>query len=114
MASLIPRVSNRDPAMVVSAPEIAVPSPKHTSAMAAVTSGPATATRNSTPAESVSRSNFATPPNIHRSMPEIPIPLRTATKACPNSCSRIERKKSSALRVARAKALPSSPGKRSP
>ena len=51
--------------------------------MASVTSGPATATRNSTPGESVSRSSFATPPNIHRSMPEIGIPLRIATTAWP-------------------------------
>ena len=88
--------------------------PKQSAAMASVTSGPAIATRNSTPGESVSRSSFATPPNIHRSMPEIGIPLRIATTAWPSSWSRIDRKNSSALAVASPNALPSSPGKRSP
>ena len=97
-----------------SEPESATAAPKQTTAMASVTSGPATATRNSTPGESVSRSSFATPPNIHRSMPEIGIPLRIATRACPSSCRRIERKKRSAVTVAKANALPSSPGNRSP
>ena len=80
--------------------EIAAPAPKHAAAISSVTSGPATATRNSTPAESVSRPSLATPPNIHRSMPRIGIPLRIATSAWPSSCSRIERKNSSALTVA--------------
>ena len=43
---------------------------------ASVTSGPATATLNSTPGESVSRAILAMPPNSHRSMPAIAILLR--------------------------------------
>ena len=84
----------------MSEPEIAAPRPKQAAAIASVTSGPAAATRNSTPGESVSRPSFATPPNIHRSMPRIGIPFRVATGACPSSCSRIDRKNSSALTVA--------------
>ena len=80
--------------------EIAEPSAKHSPAIARVTSGPATATRNSTPGDVDSRPSFATPPNIHRSMPRIGIPFRIATQAWPSSCSRIERKKRSALRTA--------------
>ena len=80
--------------------EIAEPSAKHRPAITSVTSGPATATRNSTPGESDSRPSFATPPNIHRSMPTIGIPLRIATHAWPSSCSRIDRKNRSALRTA--------------
>ena len=94
-------------------PDSAIAPPKQIAAIASVTSGPAMATRNSTPGESVSRSSFATPPNSHRSMPEIGMPFRIATTAWPSSCSRIEAKKSSAVIVARANALPSSPGKRS-
>ena len=70
-----------------------------------VTSGPAAATRNSTPGESASLPSFATPPNIHRSIPSIGMPLRMATHACPSSCSRIERKNSSALITASANAF---------
>ena len=43
--------------------------------------GPAAATRNSTPGESASFPSFATPPNIHRSMPMIGMPFRIATHA---------------------------------
>ena len=80
--------------------DIAVPSPKQTTAITAVTSGPAAAIRNSTPGESESLLSFATPPNIHRSMPSIEIPFRIATHACPSSWSRIERKNRSALTTA--------------
>ena len=73
--------------------------------MIRVTSGPATATRNSTPGESASLPSFATPPNIHRSMPRIGMPLRIATHAWPSSWSRIERKNSSALTTASTKAF---------
>jgi hypothetical protein len=82
--------------------------------MASVTSGPATATRNSTPGESVSRPSLATPPNIHRSMPSTGMPLRIATIAWPSSCSRIARKNSSADATASRNALVSWPGNRSP
>ena len=80
-------------------------SPKQTAAMISVTSGPAAAIRNSTPGESASFPSFATPPNNHRSMPSIGMPLRIATHACPSSCSRIERKNSSALITARTNAF---------
>ena len=73
--------------------------------MASVTSGPAIATLNSSPGDCVSRPSFATPPNSHRLMPSIGIPFRMATQAWPSSCSRIERKNSSALIVARRNAL---------
>ena len=76
-----------------------------TAAITSVTTGPATATRNSTPGESESRPSFATPPNSQRSMPWIGMPLRIATTACPNSWSRIDRKKRSALTMASTKAL---------
>ena len=85
--------------------EMAEPSAKHTSAITNVTSGPAAAIRNSTPGESESLLSFATPPNIHRSMPSIAIPFRIATHACPSSCSRIERKNRSALMTASANAF---------
>jgi hypothetical protein len=85
--------------------DTATPIPKHTAAMSTVTSGPAAAIRNSTPGESASLPSFATPPNIHRSMPSIGIPLRMATQACPSSCNRIERKNSSALITASTKAF---------
>ena len=81
-------------------PDTSAPSPKQTSAISTVTAGPAAATRNSTPAESASFPSFATPPNSHRSMPRIGIPFRMATHAWPSSCSRIERKNSSALSTA--------------
>ena len=51
--------------------------------MTSVTAGPAAATRNSSPGEEVSRVILATPPKNHRSMPEIPMPLRRATIAWP-------------------------------
>ena len=90
---------------------MSIPSPAQTIAITSVTSGPATATRNSTPGDCVSRDIFAMPPNSHRSMPAIAMPLRIATTACPSSCSRIDRKNSSALTVASANApLSCSPG----
>ena len=74
-----------------------MPTPTQASAIARVTSGPATAILNSVPGESESLLIRATPPNIHRVMSEMLIPRRMATKAWPNSCSRIEPKKASAL-----------------
>ena len=62
--------------------------------------GPAIATLNSVPGESESRSSRAMPPNIHSVIPEMPMPARIATTACPSSCRRIEAKKSSALATA--------------
>ena len=67
-----------------------------------VTSGPAAATRNSAPGESVSRLIFITPPNRKRSIPSTPIPSRRAASACPSSCSRIEPKKENAETTATA------------
>ena len=104
--------SNAELSSSWSEPETAIPSTKHRTTIPSVTSGPAIATRNSTPAESVSRPSLATPPNIQRSMPSIGIPLRIATNAWPSSWSRIDRKKSSALTVARTKAFV--PGATSP
>jgi hypothetical protein len=66
-------------------PDTAVPSAKQIAAITTVTSGPAAATRNSTPGDSVSFPSFATPPNIHRSIPWIGMPLRIATHAWPSS-----------------------------
>ena len=86
-------------------PSVAAPAAKHATAMIRVTSGPAAAIRNSTPAESLSRPSFATPPNIHRSIPRIGMPFRIATTAWPSSWSRIERKNSSALITASTKAF---------
>ena len=63
-------------------------------AISSVTAGPAAATRNSSPGDSASRSIFAMPPKNHRSMPEIPMPLRRATTAWPSSCSTMEAKNS--------------------
>jgi hypothetical protein len=55
---------------------MSMPSPKQAAAINSVTSGPAAATRNSTPGESVSRPSFATPPNsptISRSHVRYPV-----------------------------------------
>ena len=93
---------------------ISIPAPKQTATIASVTSGPATEIRNSWPGVSVSRSIRAMPPNIQRSMPTMGMPLRIATTAWPSSCRRIERKNSSALATASAKALLSLSGNRSP
>ena len=71
---------------------ISEPIAKQIATITSVTAGPAAATRNSTPGESVSRSIFATPPNSHRSIPVIRMPLRIATTACPSSWSTIEKK----------------------
>ena len=62
--------------------------------------GPATATRNSAPGESVSRLIFITPPKKKRSMPLTSIPSRRAASACPSSCSTIEPKNGSAAATA--------------
>ena len=70
--------------------------------IAAVTAGPASATRASTPGPSASRSIRAMPPKIQSWIELIPIPLRRATQACPSSCRRIEPKKPAALATARA------------
>ena len=65
-----------------------------------VTSGPATATRNSAPGESVSRLIFITPPNRNRSMPSTEIPSRRAASACPSSWATIDAKKLAAATTA--------------
>ena len=65
-----------------------------------VTSGPAAATRNSAPGESVSRLIFITPPNRNSSIPDTSMPSRRAATACPSSCSRIEPKNSTAATTA--------------
>ena len=90
---------------------ISVPAPKQTRTITSVTTGPAIAIRNSCPGVSVSRCIRAMPPNIHRSMPTIGMPLRSATIAWPSSWSRIERKNSSAETTASTNAFESSPGK---
>ncbi len=94
-------------------PESRLPAPKQAAAIASVTAGPAAATRNSTPAESVSLDSRATPPNSHRSMPSILIPLRMATTACPSSCSTMLVKNSSAETTASTNAFVPAPGNRS-
>ena len=78
--------------------------PAATKAMAStsVTSGPATATSNSVRGESESFVIRATPPNIHSVMSLMPMPRRSATKAWPSSCRRIEPKNARALRTASA------------
>ena len=82
-------------------------------AISSVTSGPAAATLNSTPAESVSRDMRAMPPKSQSVMSVIAIPLRIATTACPSSCRRIEAKKARALTTARTYgSLPFEPGPR--
>ena len=70
--------------------------------IASVTAGPAIATLNSVEGLSVSRSSRARPPKIQSWMLEIPIPLRSATKACPSSCRTIEPKNPIALATASA------------
>ena len=73
-------------------PASATPSAVPTSTIASVTSGPATATRNSSPGVSLSRLIFITPPKKNRSMPPTSMPSRRAASACPSSCSTIEPK----------------------
>ena len=68
--------------------------------ISAVTAGPAAATRNSAPGESVSRLIFITPPNRNSSIPDTSMPSRRAASACPSSCSRIEPKNSTAATIA--------------
>ena len=70
------------------------------STSASVTSGPATATRNSWPGDVVSRFIFITPPKKKRSMPLTSMSSRRAASACPSSCSRIEPKKPKAVATA--------------
>jgi hypothetical protein len=79
-------------------PNASVVAPKatHSPTTTSVTSGPAAATRNSSPGDDVSRVSFAMPPKNHRSMPDMPMPLRRATSACPSSWSTSETKKSAA------------------
>ena len=92
-------------------PATSTPSRQQTIAISSVTSGPGDRDPELDAGRVVSRDIFAIPPNSHRSMPAIAIPLRIATTAWPSSCSRIERKKSSALTVASANApLSSLPG----
>ncbi len=52
---------------------IAAPS-KHAEPIASVTTGPATAIRNSAPADGMSPAILATPPNSHNVMPSIRTP----------------------------------------
>ena len=82
------------------APPAAIPISAQVVAITSVTSGPATATRNSTPGEGVSRVIFAIPPKSQRSIPAIGIRLRIATHECPSSWRRIDAKKRRALAVA--------------
>ena len=77
-----------------SAPATASPPPTQASTTASVTSGPATATLNSVPGESASRSILASPPKNHRSIPTMPIPRRRAISAWPSSCITSEPKNS--------------------
>ena len=77
-----------------------IPVPRITSA--SVTSGPATATKNSLPGVSVSRFIFITPPKKKRSMPETSMPARRAATAWPSSCRTIEPKNSTAAASAAA------------
>src|SRR5262245_18746866 len=73
---------------------------------ASETSGPAIATRNSAPAPRNDPLNLATPPKSQSEIPSISIPSRRATRACPNSCRRIERKKRNAATIAIAMCVP--------
>jgi hypothetical protein len=113
-APLAPVASKSSASQASSVPVDAITAPTQITVSSSVTTGPATATRNSSPAVRVSRSSFATPPNIHRSMPWMPMPLRIATTAWPNSCSSTLVKNSSADTTARANDLPPSPGNMSP
>jgi hypothetical protein len=75
---------------------VVAPKAVQTPTITSVTAGPAAATRNSSPGDDVSRVILATPPKNQRSMPEMPMPLRRATIACPSSWASSERKKSAA------------------
>ena len=86
-------------------PTAAMPTAVSTTTIARVTSGPATATLNSVAGLSDSRSIRAMPPKIQSWMLEMPIPLRSATKAWPSSCRTIEPKKPRALTTASAKGV---------
>ena len=68
-----------------SAPAISTAATEARTMISSVTSGPAIATRNSAPGESVSRLIFITPPNRNRSIPSTSIPSRRAARAWPNS-----------------------------
>jgi hypothetical protein len=97
-----------------STPTSAEPIPKQAAAIRSVTAGPAAAILKSIHGVGESRFIRARPPNIHRSIPTIPTPLRIATIACPSSWSRMERKNSSAAATASPKARSSWPGNWSP
>ena len=84
-----------------SAPPTSAPTATQRIAIPSVTRGPATATLNSVPGESESRSSLARPPKIHSVMLEMEMPRRRATNACPSSWRRIEPKKPNALTTAR-------------
>src|SRR5690348_10972842 len=68
--------------------------------IASVTSGPATATLNSSPGVALSRLMRMKPPKKNSSMPVTSMPTRRAATACPSSCSRIEPKNSRATSTA--------------
>ena len=68
--------------------------------MTAETIGPATAIRNSAPAEGYMPRSRATPPNSQSVIPSISTPSRRAASACPSSCSRIEPKNETAATAA--------------
>ena len=99
MSSVWSPVRRRRVEQPVGAPQSIVTSPP-TTTISSVTSGPAAATRNSAPGESVSRLIFITPPNRNSSIPDTSMPSRRAASACPSSCSRIEPKNSTAATTA--------------
>ena len=81
-------------------PAVSAPIPTHRPTTSRVTAGPAAATLNSAPGESVSRLMRAMPPKNHRSMLSVSMPSRRAASACPNSWRIRETKNSSALATA--------------
>ena len=83
-----------------SGPAISAVSSALTRTSPSVTSGPAAATRNSAPGESVSRLIFITPPNRNSSIPVTSIPSRRAATAWPSSCNRIDPKNNTAAATA--------------
>ncbi len=88
--------SSRTAAQKSSEPATAIPSAVSPTAISAVTAGPAAATLNSAPGDSVSLLILATPPNSHRVISVIGTPSRFASTAWPSSWSRIEAKKANA------------------
>jgi hypothetical protein len=93
-----------------STPAVAAPMAKTIKAISAVASGPAAEILKSIHGVGESRFMRASPPNIQRSIPMIPTPLRRAAIACPSSCRRIDRKNASAKTTARMNARSSWPG----